>query len=85
MLLAVVHVTSLKDSKPAKMKPNVGPGGHVLARYLVLNVGVFEKATRGYRLHRAACALAGGPVRPGKDISAAFWEDGESHRQRSLL
>lgn len=27
LLLAVVHVTSLKDSKPAKMKPNVGPGG----------------------------------------------------------
>lgn len=59
--------------------------GDVLARYLVLNVVVFEKATRGYRLHRAACALAGGPVGPGKDISAAFWEDGESHRQRSLL
>lgn len=36
-------------------------------------------------LQGAACSLAGGLLRPGKDISAAFWENGESHRQRSLL
>lgn len=36
-------------------------------------------------LQGAARSPAGGPSRPGKDISAAFWADGESHRQRSLL
>ena len=33
----------------------------------------------------AACSPAGGLLGPAKDISAAFWENGESHRQRSLL
>lgn len=84
-MLTVVVFTCLKDSSPAKIRPDVGPLGHMLAQYLVLNVVVFEKATGGCRLYRAACTLAGGLVRPGKDISAAFWEDGESHRQRSLL
>lgn len=36
-------------------------------------------------LQGAAHSPAGGLCRPGKDISAAFWVNRESHRQRSLL
>lgn len=49
----------------------------------VLDVAMFEKGHK--MMQGAACSLAGGLHRPGKDISAAFWENWESHRQRSLL
>lgn len=39
----------------------------------------------GHKRLQTAETLIGGPVWPGKDISAAFWENWESHGQRSLL